>query len=103
MTAKMSYAARALRHGGPPWANARSRTTGARTSAWSEQIGYAKAVIVGSMLCVSVRSTSVNAMVPLSIRLPTGVTSSVTAPVTSVTATTGTSLVPVIVTRLLCL
>ena len=31
MTARMSYAARALRHGGPPWANARSRTTGART------------------------------------------------------------------------
>ena len=50
------------------------------------------------MLCTSVRSTSVKAMVPLSVRLPTGVTSSVTAPVTSVAATIGASLVPVMVT-----
>ena len=50
------------------------------------------------MLCTSVRSTSVKAMVPVSVRLPTGVTSSVTAPVTSVAATIGASLVPVMVT-----
>ena len=36
---------------------------------------------VADTLCTSVRSTSVKAMVPLSVRLPTGVTSSVTPPV----------------------
>ena len=41
-------------------------------------------------------------MVPLSVRLPTGVTSSVTPPVTSVAATTGASLVPVMVTVTVC-
>ena len=51
-------------------------------------------VAVTLMLCVSVRSTSVKAIVPLSVRLPTGVTNSVTAPVTSVAATIGASLLP---------
>ena len=37
-------------------------------------------------------------IVPLSVRLPVGVTSSVTAPVTSAAATTGASSVPVMVT-----
>ena len=50
--------------------------------------------------CASVMSTSVNAIVPLSLRLPTGVTSSSTAPVTSAAATIGPSLVPVIVTSI---
>ena len=39
-------------------------------------------------------------MVPLSVRSPAGVTGSVTAPVTSVAATTGSSLVPVMVTSI---
>ena len=46
------------------------------------------------MLCTSLRSTSLNAIVPLSVRLPAGVTSSVTPPLTSVAATTGSSFVP---------
>ena len=54
--------------------------------------------VIALMLWTSVRSTSVNAIVPLSVRLPAGVTSSVTAPVTSATATIGASLVPVMVT-----
>ena len=37
-------------------------------------------------------------MLPLSLRLPAGVTSSVTSPLTSVAATTGSSLVPVMST-----
>ena len=60
----------------------------------------AEAAIVGAMLWLSERSTSVKAMVPLSARLPAGVAPSVTAPVTSDTATTGASLVPVIVTSI---
>ena len=55
-------------------------------------------VAVTLMLCASVRSTSVKAIVPLSVRLPAGVTSSVTAPVTSTAATSGASSVPVMVT-----
>ena len=50
------------------------------------------------MLWTSVRSTSVKVRVPESVRLPVGVMSSVTAPVTSVVETTGTSLVPLMVT-----
>ncbi len=55
-------------------------------------------VPVADTRCTSVRSTSVKVSEPLSVRLPAGVTSSVTAPVTSVADTTGSSLVPVIVT-----
>ena len=55
-------------------------------------------VDVTLMLCVSVRSTSVKVIVPLSVRLPVAVTSSVTPPVTSVAATSGASSVPVICT-----
>ena len=49
------------------------------------------------MVWLSVRSTSVKERVPVSVRLPAGLMSSVTAPVTSVVATTGASLVPVMV------
>ena len=54
-------------------------------------------VAVTLMLCASVRSTSVKAIVPLSVRLPVAATSSVTAPVTSAAATSGASSVPVMV------
>ena len=52
------------------------------------------------MTWASVRSTSVKAMVPLSVRLPAGVTASSTVPVRSDVATTGSSLVPVMVTSM---
>ncbi len=58
------------------------------------------AVPVGETRCTSFRSTSLKAMVPLSVRLPTGVTASVTAPTRSCTPMTGASLVPVIVTSI---
>ena len=50
--------------------------------------------------CTSVRSTSVKVMVPLSVRLPAGVTCSVTAPMRSCAVITGASLVPVMVTSI---
>ena len=48
----------------------------------------------------SVRSTSVKVMMPLSVRLPAGVTCSVTAPIRSCAVITGASLVPVMVTSI---
>ena len=56
-------------------------------------------------LCVSLRSTSVKAIVPLlvSVANATGVpVVSVTAPVTSATSTTGASFTPVTVTTTFC-
>ena len=53
--------------------------------------------VTSLMLWTSVRSTSVKVRVPVSVRLPVAVTSSVTAPVTSAAETIGASLVPVTV------
>ena len=50
------------------------------------------------MLWISVRSTSVKVIVPLSARLPDGVTCSAMVPMRSCVATTGASFVPVMPT-----
>ena len=55
---------------------------------------------VAETRCTSVRSTSVKLIVPLSVRLPAGVTCSVTAPIRSCAVITGASLVPVMVTSI---
>ena len=54
-------------------------------------------VAVTETVCISVISASVKLIVPVSVNSPVAVTSSVTPPVTSAAATTGTSLVPVMV------
>ncbi len=69
-------------------------------TAVSEPSTLPTAVPVGETRCTSFRSTSLKAMVPLSVRLPTGVTASVTAPTRSCAPIIGASFVPVIVTSI---
>ena len=54
------------------------------------------ATLLTLTVCVLLKSTSVKAIVPLSVMLPLGVPNSVTAPVTLVAVKIGRSFVPVI-------
>ncbi len=67
------------------------------STALSEPSTGSSGVPTGDTRCSSVRSTSLKSITPLSLRLPLGVTASVTAPIRSCAITTGASLVPVIV------